>query len=125
MDVWTLRCGDFSVIADLARFTRSSDSEIYASRTPLSCIIRSSNFVTCYYTLPVALFTTAKDLIMCFGSRSSASNDSDSSEPNIKPVTAKEKKRGMSKEEKDKIKMEKGFAAMAHGNAAMVAKRCC
>ena len=62
---------------------------------------------------------------MCFGSRSSASNDSDSSEPKIKPVTAKEKKRGMSKEEKDKIKMEKGFAAMAHGNAIMVAKRCC
>ena len=62
---------------------------------------------------------------MCFGSKSSASNDSDSSEQNIKPVTAIEKKRGMSKEEKDKIKMEKGFAAMAHENAAMVAKRCC
>ena len=62
---------------------------------------------------------------MCFGSRSSASNESDSSEPNIKPVTAKGKKREMSKEEKDKIKMKKGFAAMAEGNATMVAKRCC
>ena len=62
---------------------------------------------------------------MCFGSRSSVSNESGSSEPNIKPVIAKEKKCEMSKEEKDKIKMEKGFAAMAQGNAAMVAKRCC
>ena len=62
---------------------------------------------------------------MCFGSRSSASKESDSSEPNIKPVIAKEEEREMSKEEKDKIEMEKGFAAMAQGNAAMVAKRCC
>ena len=62
---------------------------------------------------------------MCFGSRSDASNESESIEPKIKPVTAKEKKRAISKEEKDKIKMEKGFAAMAQGNAAMVAKRCC
>ena len=67
----------------------------------------------------------SKNFIMCFGSRSSASNDSDPSKPKIKPVIAKEKKREMSKEEKDKIKMEKGFAAMAQGNAAMVAKRCC
>ena len=62
---------------------------------------------------------------MCFGSKPSASNNFDSSEPSIKPVTAKEKKSGLSKEEQDKIKMEKGFAAMAQGNAAMVAKRCC
>ena len=62
---------------------------------------------------------------MCFGSKPSASNDFDSSELNIKPVIAKEKKCALSKEEKDKIKMEKGFAAMAQGNAAMVAKRCC
>jgi len=40
-------------------------------------------------------------------------------------VKVKEKKRQLSREEKDKIKMEKGFAAMAQGNAAMVAKRCC
>ena len=62
---------------------------------------------------------------MCISFMSSAINDSDSSEPNIKPVTAKEKKQGMSKEEKDKIEIERGFAAMAQGNAAMVAKRCC
>ena len=62
---------------------------------------------------------------MCFGSRSSASNDSGSSDPNVKPIATHEEKPRMSKEEKDKIKMEKGFAAMAQGNAAMVAKRCC
>ena len=40
------------------------------------------------------------------------------SPPNVKPIAANEKKGKMSKEEKDKIKIEKGFAAM-------VAKRCC
>ena len=62
---------------------------------------------------------------MCFGSKSISSTSSGSSEPNVKPIAANEKKSKMSKEEKDKIKMEKGFAAMAQGNAAMVAKRCC
>lgn len=62
---------------------------------------------------------------MCFGSKSTSSTASTSSEPSIKPVKVKEKKRQLSREEKDKIKMEKGFAAMAQGNAAMVAKRCC
>ncbi len=62
---------------------------------------------------------------MCFGSRSTAA--SDNPEPMTKPavVQKKENKPKLSQEEKDKIKMEKGFAAMAAGNSAAAPRRCC
>jgi hypothetical protein len=61
---------------------------------------------------------------MCFGSRSTAA--SDNPEPMTKPIVVqKEKKPKLSQEEKDKIKMEKGFAAMAAGNSAAAPRRCC
>jgi len=60
---------------------------------------------------------------MCFGSRSTAR--SENSEPMIKPIPKKEKNPKLSKEEKDKIKMEKGFAAMAAANSAAAPRKCC
>lgn len=112
--------------------TMNSKLDLVATSNPL--LSRLPSFLLFLFhllshlPLPVSsIVPPTKNKIMCFGAqlKSSVSATFDSSEPSIKPVTEKERNRKMSREEKDKIKMAKGFEQMARGNSTVVARRCC
>ena len=109
--------------------SRPSEAEQTAQQNNTLTGTFSKQIVTVSIIAAIQNISPSLTFAMCFGSKAKSKADhalfTDEAVKEHPLVQADRRKRKMSREERDKIKMEKGFRAMADANSSATARKCC